>query len=285
MHLNLDALIYTYFYSGLVSLTFPLSNRTTDIITYIYAFILFLLGGAIASFMCVVAERGMEGEKWWGKERSRCNECGRILHWYELLPVFSYLMQKGKCRVCGTVIPLRYFVAELTSGLFLALAYLSYGCAPETLVAIALLPFFIFHYITDIETEFLYDGITAGIGIVAIIYRLYLAMSLSQYVYILSSFIALLIVIVLTLPLAYSGKFGTGDVLLYGALAILVGKTLVFPLLFLSSVLAVAYIIVISIYRYFQTNLKGNIIPYKIPFGPFLCAAAGILFLCSPIIS
>lgn len=52
--------------------------------------------------------------------RSRCDFCQRQLKWYELVPVLSFLILRGKCRTCGATIPFQYPIVELASGTFLS---------------------------------------------------------------------------------------------------------------------------------------------------------------------
>ena len=55
--------------------------------------------------------------------RSRCAACGYVLSAKELIPVVSWLMQKGRCRHCDAVISWRYPLVEvLTAGIFFSLA-------------------------------------------------------------------------------------------------------------------------------------------------------------------
>ncbi|MCS7184085.1 MAG: prepilin peptidase [Patescibacteria group bacterium] len=49
---------------------------------------------------------------------SKCDYCQKKLNWYELIPVISYIIQKGKCRGCGKKISLRYPLTEIFTGLF-----------------------------------------------------------------------------------------------------------------------------------------------------------------------
>ena len=77
-------------------------------------FLLFsALGACLASFVNVVAHRSVTGESWWGRERSRCDSCGTILTSPDLIPIFSFLLRKGKCRHCGAAIGARYVAVEL----------------------------------------------------------------------------------------------------------------------------------------------------------------------------
>lgn len=68
-----------------------------------------LLGGATASFLCVVAERLPRGETLGG--RSHC-ACGRQLTWYENIPILSWVLMRGRAGCCGTRIPVHYLLAE-----------------------------------------------------------------------------------------------------------------------------------------------------------------------------
>ena len=87
-----------------------------------YAF-LFFIGAAIGSFLNVLAVRYDPDKKiltrdiFWG--RSHCVHCGKVLRWYELFPIFSYLIQRGKCLSCGVSLSLQYFVAEIIAGMIL----------------------------------------------------------------------------------------------------------------------------------------------------------------------
>lgn len=68
-----------------------------------------LTGGAVGSFAGVVATRG------WSDSlggRSHCDSCGRTLEWYELVPLVSYPVLRGRCRTCGTRIGLGVYAWE-----------------------------------------------------------------------------------------------------------------------------------------------------------------------------
>lgn len=79
----------------------------------------FLLGISVGSFLNVVILR--YGEKSIGG-RSHCPSCGKLLSWRELIPIFSFIFQKGRCASCGASISWQYPLVELGTGLlFLSL--------------------------------------------------------------------------------------------------------------------------------------------------------------------
>jgi leader peptidase (prepilin peptidase)/N-methyltransferase len=59
--------------------------------------------------------------------RSACPHCGHVIHWYENIPVLSYLALGGRCSQCRTGIGLRYPLVELVTGLLFAWAGWRWG--------------------------------------------------------------------------------------------------------------------------------------------------------------
>ena len=78
-----------------------------------------ILGIIIGSFLNVVILRFNTGKGIDG--RSLCFSCSKTLHWYELIPVASYLFQQGKCRSCKSSISRQYVLVELGTALLFAL--------------------------------------------------------------------------------------------------------------------------------------------------------------------
>lgn len=78
----------------------------------------FLLGLIVGSFLNVVLLRFNTGRGLQG--RSGCMTCKRTLSWLELVPVLSWLVQKGRCKGCRTKISAQYPIVELLTGLLFA---------------------------------------------------------------------------------------------------------------------------------------------------------------------
>lgn len=75
-----------------------------------------VVGAALGSFLTVVVTRLPEGRSV-VHPPSHCPRCGTRLRAAELVPVLSYLLQRGRCRHCGEGIPPRYLLIELTAAL------------------------------------------------------------------------------------------------------------------------------------------------------------------------
>lgn len=86
-----------------------------SVITILFAL---LIGAAFGSFAGVVASRGWRASL---GGRSHCDSCERTLFWYELIPLFSFVALRGRCRTCGAALGLSPLLWEL-GGALIALA-------------------------------------------------------------------------------------------------------------------------------------------------------------------
>ena len=91
-----------------------------------------LLGLVMGSFLHCWAYR-FAREQSAIKGRSSCPACGKVLSPLELVPVFSYFYQRGRCRGCGARLSLRYPIAELLFGAYFVSVAWHFGVLPEAL--------------------------------------------------------------------------------------------------------------------------------------------------------
>jgi len=82
--------------------------------------LLFVLGLSAGSFLNVVSLRYKPEERFFSFKaiggRSRCPHCGKELSFFELVPLLSFIFQKGKCRSCGAKLSWQYPLVELIAG-------------------------------------------------------------------------------------------------------------------------------------------------------------------------
>ncbi len=89
-----------------------------------------VLGAVLGSFLECAVSRWAAGKAPFGG-RSRCDGCGRTLGVRDLVPVFSWIFLRGRCRFCGARIPAACLGAELAgAGAFVCLG-LRFGLRPE----------------------------------------------------------------------------------------------------------------------------------------------------------
>ena len=103
-----------------------MSTETLELTLNIIIFVfVFLFGICIGSFLNVCIYRLPKGESL-VKSNSHCMTCGTEIKRYDLIPVFSWLILRGKCRACGAKITPRYMIIELMTGLFFLGAFARY---------------------------------------------------------------------------------------------------------------------------------------------------------------
>lgn len=92
----------------------------------IYIVFLFILWTIFGSFWWVLISRELDKE--WIKSiffgRSKCDKCKKTLSWYELIPILSFVLQKWKCKTCGTKLSNFYRIIEIISGIVFVLTYI-----------------------------------------------------------------------------------------------------------------------------------------------------------------
>ncbi len=84
--------------------------------------IIFIFGLIIGSFINVLIYR-LPYKEDIIKKRSHCPKCNKILSWFELIPVVSFLMQKGRCRYCKALISFQYIIIEIFTGVLFLMVF------------------------------------------------------------------------------------------------------------------------------------------------------------------
>lgn len=118
----------------------------------------FLFGLAIGSFLNVLIWRLPREESivWPG---SRCPKCHAPIHWYDNIPLLSFLVLGGRCRACGERISWRYPLIELISGLFLAAYILHFGVGKGLVFYVFTAAFLVITFI-DLDFKIIPDVIS-----------------------------------------------------------------------------------------------------------------------------
>ena len=99
--------------------------------TIFFCFWLAVFGAVLGSFLDCAVSRWALGERGFLKGRSRCASCGHTLGAGDLIPVFSFLFRRGRCKYCGERIPGDCLAAELAGALALGCVGYRFGPSPE----------------------------------------------------------------------------------------------------------------------------------------------------------
>ncbi len=235
---------------------------------------IFIFGLVIGSFLNSVMYRLEKGEKPNG--RSYCPHCKHTLAWKDLIPVFSFLLLKGKCRYCHKKISFQYPIVELTTG-FIFLIIFNYQLSHiEFSIFYFLISIFSWYiassllviFIYDIRNYIIPDAVLLPAIAVTFLYQFFAHNSLFVN-YLLAAAIAFFFFWVIFF-ISRGAWMGFGDV----KLVVLLGLILGFPHILLGLFLAFLFgaviglgMMVISIF-----DKKGMIaiLKNKIPFAPFL---------------
>jgi len=81
---------------------------------------------AAATALSILLAAGVGGWRGSLEGRSHCESCGRALRWFELVPLLSYPLLRGRCRTCGARVPISVYGWEL-GGALLAVAAVIVG--------------------------------------------------------------------------------------------------------------------------------------------------------------
>lgn len=96
--------------------------------------VIFVIGLLVGSFLNVVILRMNTGRSV-VTGRSACARCNHRLEWYDLVPVFSFIGLRGKCRTCRNHISVQYPIVELITGIVFVLLYTKFLIGGFTLGA------------------------------------------------------------------------------------------------------------------------------------------------------
>lgn len=131
-----------------------------------WLWLILLIGAPIGSFMAAFAGRICAGVSLW--RPSTCDTCKSRIAPRDLIPIFSYILLRGRCRNCGTKLPFRLFLAELGGFGAAMLAVASSQTLPELLFLAVILWCLLGLALTDLTCFRLPDALTAPLFVAAI---------------------------------------------------------------------------------------------------------------------
>ena len=246
--------------------------------------ILFIFGILIGSFLNVLIDRlplGIDVVK----GRSHCDYCHHPLSWFELIPIVSWLVQKGGSRCCHKKLSIQYPLIELLVGVGFVYIYQWVGVSGISISFFAAILLFcasVGIFVVDLKTEyipevFLYAGFVSVVT--TLLYPFIipcLTGSHATCVILVNTYIIPASIgagFFFLLWLFSKGKaMGDGDIYVAG----IIGMALGYPRLIVAYYVAflTGAIVGVILILVRKKGMKSHI-----PFGPFLIAGLGIASL------
>ena len=237
--------------------------------------LLVVLGVLVGSYLGVIADRLPRDEPT-STGRSHCDACGAALRWFELVPLVSWLVQRGRCRRCGAWIGWSPLLLESAGGVLFGAMAARFGEHPETGAFVVLMAVLIPLTVIDLRTrrlprELIYLGAALGAPLLVLA-----ALVAHEPERLWWSAVGAggALAFFLALYLGWSGGMGDGDVRLAGLLGMYLGwiGLLHVPVGLFLGFLAGALAGVVALTR-------GGGRKTAVPFGPFMALGATVAVL------
>lgn len=225
-------------------------------------------GMVVGSFLNVCICRLPKGESVVSPP-SHCPQCDYRIRWYDNIPLFSYLLLRGKCRGCGMHISIRYPLVELLNGLLTLALFLRFGATLPFLVLFLFCSALVVITFIDLEHQIIPDEISLPGIVIGFICSFFLP-NISW----LNSLLGILLGGGSLLLVAYgyqwlTGKegMGGGDIKLLAMMGAFLGWKSILFIIFASSLVGSLIGITIMLVQKKDSKLA-------IPFGPYLALGA-----------
>lgn len=223
----------------------------------IFIAIFFIFGMIFGSFFNVVGLR-VPQKKSFINDRSVCPHCKNTLSWYELIPVFSYVVQLGKCRKCKEKISFIYPIMELLTGVLFALSYIHIGLNMELIISLLLISLLVIIFVSDITYMIIPNKVLVFFLPLFIILRIIEPLEpwWSSIVGAITGFIIIALIILVS-----RGGMGAGDMKLFFVLGIILGIKKVLIAFFLSCLIGTLFGMLLLLFKRIDRK-------QPVPFGP-----------------
>lgn len=235
--------------------------------------LIFTLGIIIGSFLNVCIYR-IPREESIVFPSSHCTYCSTPLKWYDLIPIFSFLSLRGKCRYCGGAISPQYPIVELLNGFLCLLNFYYFGLSIDFVFYSFLISILIVISFIDYYEQIIPDGLVFIILVSSIIYKFTIYFIYKSPITLWNSIMGFLTggLLFLLIAVVSKGAMGGGDIKLIAVLGFILGLKKTLLNILLSFLIGAVFSILLLL-----SGKKGR--KDAIPFGPFICLAFLITIL------
>ena len=229
---------------------------------------LIIIGGLWGSFanVCIVRLPENKGVV---SGRSNCPKCKKQINWYDNIPIISYFILNGKCRKCKKPILFQYVVVELLSIVSFVTIYLIYGFSFTTLLLIILSLGFIIIFFIDLKHFIIPNVLTFSLMIVGFVKSFDPNLNpifpnfINSLIGGIFGYFVIWSIIYFYKQVRKKEGMGLGDAKLLSAIGFWFGWISIPFVIFLSSIIALLFVIPSLI-------KKSKKLSSQIPFGPYI---------------
>lgn len=236
----------------------------------VYLIIFFLLGIIMGEIYGVIANRlSLDEEKLFS--RCHCDKCFHKLRFYEIIPIFSYIFLKGKCRYCKKKIGLNNLIVELLTGILFAFSYYLFGMSYDFLIGLGIISILVIVCISDISYLIIPDEVLVFFGgyfIIVQYFRLGFNQTIEHIIIGMLLFLIMYMVMLIGDSVFKKESLGGGDIKLMFIFGLILDPLMGIITIFVGSILALPISLIML-----KRN-KDNVIP----FGPFLLLAFTLIY-------
>lgn len=201
--------------------------------TILLYIIIFLYGIVIGSFLNVLIYRLPKKENI-VTTRSHCMNCGYQLKWYDLVPIFSYLVLGGRCRKCKTRISVQYPIIEALNGILYLIVFYKFGMSVDSLLYCLLFSALLTLSVIDFRTYEIPVGINVFILLLGLVRVITDWTNWADY---LIGFLAVSVFLYLIYIITHGRGIGGGDVKLMAVCGLVLGWKLILLGFFLGCII------------------------------------------------
>lgn len=222
--------------------------------------LVFILGTLVGSFVSNWVYRSLKEESV-ARGRSKCEHCKENLKPINLVPIFSYLKQRGRCSFCGEDIRREIFYSEVLMATVFLTAYILLGPSANYILFIIVFPLVYTMALTDLKAYIVFDKHLSLLAIISIFTLIF------KYIYLnFNPYLGLVQLVLMALGLFISRMekppMGEGDLIAIACLLSFYDLRGAFYFIAFTFWTGATY----GLYRLYKRDFSG-----KVPLMPFIC--------------
>ena len=216
-------------------------------------------------------------------EDSTCDNCGHLLKNNEIIPLFSFIKQRGKCNYCKEKISKMYPIFEILLGILFSIVIIN-NYDSNIILSLIFISSLLIIMFSDIKYMLIPDELLFSSSILVIVFKLingFYTEELTNFIdagYLIINMIvdALVMFVIMYLikkigdMLFKKESLGGGDIKMMSFIALIMGYKMSILIIFIGSFIALPF----SIYNAYKKN------EVMLPFGPYLAIATMLLYIC-----